>query len=414
MILPPKYRLVFALMLISIAVLLMAGGAWALFTGYGTVLMDAASGMSSDLQHLNDLLILQSAVLSVAIVVSALLAVALIVLHAAEGRMERNSKLISDSLKAFAAGDWTAPPPHIHPGDDLDEVAAAVAGLAESMRVRGRAETDGKEAEEIKTRFLEIISHQLRTPLTAVRWNLESLLRGEQGDLKRKQEEVLRITDKNYQNILVMLSDWIEALEVERGLLQLNPESLDVTATLKSIESEFKSQARLKDLKLRLDIAKGLTDVHADRLKFHYIFSKLLHNALTYTPEGGRVTLRARPEGEFVRFEVQDSGVGIPPDEQPDIFKKFFRASNAALMQPYASGVGLFVAKTLIDAHGGSISFASEEGRGTVFSFTLPVSQKPRTAPHADAPAARRARRPAVPSRDGRGNAGSRPARKKS
>lgn len=402
MILPPKYRLAFALMLTGIAVLMLASGAWALFLAYGDVLTDAASGASSELSHLNDIYILQSAVLAVAVVVSAFLSIALVALYAAERRIERNAKLIADGLKAYALGDWSQVP-HVHPGDALDEVAEAAAGLAAAMQTRGRLDAGSKEAEEIKTRFLEIISHQLRTPLTAVRWNLESLLRGEEGDLNRKQSEVLRITDKNYQNILVMLSDWIEALEVERGLLQLNPESIDVAPFLKAVAAEFKSQANLKDLTLRLEIAKGLPDVYADRLKFHYILSKLAHNAISYTSEGGRVTLRAKAEGKMVRFEVEDSGVGIPVSEQREIFKKFFRASNAALMQPYASGVGLFVAKTLIDAHGGAIGFRSEEGRGTTFTFSLPVSDSSRPKPPSyDAPAARRPRRPAVPSRNGR------------
>jgi signal transduction histidine kinase len=123
---------------------------------------------------------------------------------------------------------------------------------------------------------------------------------------------------------------------------------------------------------------------------------------LSYTNEGGRVALRVKAEGRMVRFEIEDSGVGIPPDEQPNIFKKFFRASNASLMQPYASGVGLFVTETLIDAHGGAISFTSVEGHGTTFTFTLPVSAIARPSPDAATPAPRRTRRPPVPSRSGR------------
>jgi len=398
MILPPKHRFGFVLMLIGIAALLMVGGAWAVFNGYGFVLVDAASGATDDFRHLNDLFVLQSATLSVAAVASAFLAIALVALYLTRQRLERNAARIEESLKAFAAGDWEHPP-HVHPGDVLDEVAAAAARLAKAMHAKTHAAGPGDEAEEIKTRFMEIISHQLRTPLTAVRWNIESLLRGEEGALNRKQTEILRITDKNYQNLLVMLSDWIEALEVERGLLRLNPEPLEVAEFLKSIDAEFKSQAHFKDISFRLTLARGLPMVYADRLKLHYVFSKLLHNAMSYTAEGGRVALRARLDGAMVRFEIEDSGVGIPPEEQANIFKKFFRASNAALMQPNASGVGLFVAKTLVEAHGGTIAFSSVEGRGTVFTFTLPASQTPRTASHAPASAARSRRRPAVPSR---------------
>lgn len=400
MILPPKRRLGFILLLIGAAALLVAGGSWAVFAGYGYVLVNAASG-AAVIQQLNDLLVLQSATLSVAAAVSALLAIALAILYLTERRIAHNAGKIVESLKAFAAGDWNHPP-RVRVGDVLDEVAAAAGRLADVMRTKGRQAAPSDEAEEIKTRFLEIISHQLRTPLTAVRWNFESLLRGEEGPLNRKQTEILRITDKNYQNILVMLSDWIEALEVERGLLQLNPESIDVGASLKVLAEEFKNQAQLKKIVFRLEVEKGLPSVYADKLKFHFILSKLLHNAMSYSAEDGHVTLRAGLADRMIRFEVEDGGVGIPPEEQPRIFKKFFRASNAALMQPSASGVGLFVAKTLVEAHGGTIAFSSVEGRGTVFSFTLPVSQAPRLEPHATAPTPRRPRRPAVPSRSRR------------
>ncbi len=405
MVLPGKQRAGFVLMLVGIAALMVAGGAWALFAGYGFVLLDAAAGAVSEVRHLNDLFFLQNATWLLSAFVTVLLSVALVIQFLTERRRERNVAEIVAALKAYAAGDWSRAP-HVHDGDVEDDVAKAAAALAKAVRAKSAADAGPRsEAEEIKSRFLEIISHQLRTPLTAVRWNIESLLRGEVGDLTKRQEEVLRITDKNYQNILVMISDWVEALEVERGLLRLNPEPIDPEAFIDSIAIEFKSQAKLKKLAFRISIAEGLPMVYADKLKLHYVFSKFLHNAMSYTHEGGRVSLRAERDGNFVRFEVHDSGVGIPPDEQRKIFSKFFRASNANLMQPNASGVGLFVTRNLVEAHGGKVGFSSVEGRGTVFHFTLPVSETPK--PERDAQPRkpskpRRARKPAVPGRSGR------------
>lgn len=405
MILPAKYRIGFVLVLIGIAALMLSVCAWIAYGGYGFVIVDAAAGASGELRHLQDLLTLQSAILSVAAIAAAFMAISLVVLAFADRRITRNAEALAASLKAYAAGDWEKTP-HVHRGDALDEVAEAATALSRAVRGREtRALHAGGEAEGIKSRFLEIISHQLRSPLTAIRWNIESLLRGEEGDLNRRQEEVLRITDKNYQNVLVMLSDWVEALEVERGLLKLNPEPIDPEAFLQSVIEEFKSQAKLKRLLFRVSIAKGMPQIFVDKLKLHYIFSKLLHNAMSYTAERGRVTLRARQDGRFVAFEIEDSGVGIPPDEQPNIFKKFFRASNAALMEPNASGVGLFVTKTLVEAHGGEIGFTSVEGRGTVFAFKLPVSETPKPLPHAKPAASRRSRRPALPGRGRRRSA---------
>ncbi|MEK7545921.1 MAG: HAMP domain-containing sensor histidine kinase [Patescibacteria group bacterium] len=402
MLIPGRQRAGFVLMLIGIAALLVSGGAWALFAGYGFVLFDAATGAASDVRHLNDLFFLQNATWLLSAIVAFFLCVALVVLHATERRRERNVAEIVASLRDYAAGDWSRSP-HIHDGDVDDVIAKAVLALAKSERAKSAASAAPlSEIEEVKTRFLEIISHQLRTPLTAVRWNIESLLRGEVGELTRRQEEVLRITDKNYQNILVMISDWVEALEVERGLLHLNPEPVDVDAFIAALALEFKSQAKLKKLSFRASVVRDMPMVYADKLKLHYVFSKFLHNAMSYTHEGGRVELRAMRDGDYARFEVQDSGVGIPPDEQREIFQKFFRASNANLMQPNASGVGLFVTKTFVEAHGGTVGFSSVEGRGTVFHFTLPVSETPKAKKNAADPRPRRARKPAVPGRSGR------------
>jgi len=402
MVLPGRQRAGFVLMLVGIAALLVSGGAWALFAGYGFVLLDAATGATTEMRHLNDLFILQNATWLLAALVAVFLCAALVILFLTERRRDRNVAEILAALKAYAEGDWSRVP-HVHDGDVGDDIAKAVAALGKSRRSAMKAEAGPRsEAEEIKSRFLEIISHQLRTPLTAVRWNIESLLRGEVGDLSKRQEEVLRITDKNYQNILVMISDWVEALEVEKGLLHLNPEPIDVAEFIESLGHEFKSQAKLKKLALRVTVAGELPMIYADKLKLHYVFSKFLHNAMSYTHEGGRVALRAARDGNFVRFEVQDSGVGIPPDEQQKIFSKFFRASNANLMQPNASGVGLFVTKTLVEAHGGSVGFSSVEGRGTVFHFTMPVSQTPQKTKNDAPPPRSRARKPAVPGRSGR------------
>ena len=370
--LPGKYRIGFSILLIVFALLSLAAGAWVFMSGFEYVVLRAATGAVNDAAHLADLLTMEQAALVFTVVIGVVLLTAFAAALTSHEKLLDNERELVRRLKAVADGHLD-PVTDIHPGDELADAAAAVDALVSRLRSRHTFEEAG-EAEEMKTRFLEIISHQLRTPLTAVRWNIEALVNGDLGPLKKRQQDMLRITSRNYQGILSMLSDWVEALEVERGLLQLNPEPLVIADLLKSVGTEFRSQARLKRLAFRVSAARDLPRIVADKLKLHYVFSKLLHNAMSYTAEGGRVTLRARMDGRFVRFDVEDSGVGIPPDEQPDIFKKFFRASNAALMQPNASGVGLFVVKTLVEAHGGAISFDSEEGSGTTFTFTVPAT----------------------------------------
>lgn len=316
----------------------------------------------------------QKVALAASLALLALALSGLVVLIGSEWTHRRDAEELLRHLEAFRNGDWhpIAPPTS---GWELSDIAAALNRLAEARRAG--APYGESDAEEVKTKFLEIISHQLRTPLTAVRWNLEALLRGELGPVNRRQEDMLRITNKNYQNILVMLSDWVEALEIERGLLQLNFEPVDLGELLEGLLVDIRAEAKLKELAVRASVARALPKVMGDKLKLRYVLLKLLHNAIAYTPEGGRVTIRLRSEGGRVHVEVRDTGVGIPQEEQPRIFKKFFRASNAALMQPNASGVGLFVTKVLVEAHAGAIGFESAEGKGTAFFFSLPVRQEP-------------------------------------
>ncbi len=371
--LPGKYRAGFAMLAAGTALLLLAAGAWAFFVAYNLALVQAAGGQLGETAHLNTLLLLQKSALLVVALVTALIAIALVAFWSSLEAVRANERELTHQLKAFARGQWEHSR-RFAPGDELGDLARAANDLADGMRrnmAAGKISESG--VEDVKSRFLEIISHQLRTPLTAVRWNLEALVNGDLGPMKKRQSDLLRITSKNYQGILAMLSDWVEALEVERGLLQLNLVPVDLDDFMHTIIGEFRLQAKLKRLQFTASVPRRLPRTVADKLKLRYILTKLLSNAMSYTPERGHVTLTVKQEQKWLRFEVADDGVGIPYSEQPEIFKKFFRASNATLMQPNASGVGLFVTKILVEAHGGKIDFESEEGKGARFWFTLPL-----------------------------------------
>jgi len=372
MTIPGKYRPGFAILAVASAALLLIVGSWAFFAAFNQAVLRAALGLVSADGHLQDLLAVGRTALGLVIVAGSLLALALAALWTSrETERVRTDDLIRQ-LRRFIEGDWRESG-HRPSGDELDEVALAADDLARRMRGRPDGNGTGGEVEEIKTRFLEIISHQLRTPLTAVRWNLEALLKGDMGPLTKRQQDMLRITSENYQGILAMLSDWVEALEVERGLLQLNPEPVDLRAFMLGVSDDFKELAKLKRQRFTASLPRSVARVQADKLKLRFVMGKLLSNAMAYTPEGGRVSLRVRSEDGRARIEVEDTGVGIPYEEQPKIFDKFFRASNAAMMQPNASGVGLFVAKLIVGAHGGTIGFRSEEGKGSAFWILLPL-----------------------------------------
>ncbi len=355
-------------LLIGAGIGVLALGAAIGLTLGGQALLDMTLGTMTPDERIDVLTVIQHMLLAICVVSVMLTSYGLWLLEMESHRAKAAINDLIRQVKGFEEGDWHDDI-HVDAGRDIEALGKEINALAKKHA--GAAESG--DAEEVKSRFLEIISHQLRTPLTAVRWNLEALLKGDLGALKREQANLLRITEKNYHGILAMLADWVEALEVERGLLRLNFAPVDVVEIVASMTPEFRQQASLKRQKLAISVAKDLPLTRADRLKLRFIINKLMSNAMDYTPEDGKVAFRVRKDGEAVRFEVQDSGIGIPDADQREIFKKFFRAGNATMMQPNASGVGLFVTRVLVEAHGGKIDFASTEGKGTTFTFTIPA-----------------------------------------
>jgi len=361
--------------------LTIAGFGYYMLTGRFAALF--ATGEITPVAGIAVMMQLQSSLLMFFAAVILFLLAALGLILQAEAIRRRNAKSLVHWLKHRGC--------EVREGLDLvkpDEGMAEIVKMIESVFPRTDEDAGGSSAhkehvEELKSRFLEIITHQLQTPLTSVRWNLEALLKEELGPLSRKQRDLLSITDKNYEDILIMLSDWVEALDVERGFLRMNMEPLALRKYIDLVVDGFTSQAELKGIKVRVRTSKNLPHARADKSKLIFILKKLIHNAITYTTEEGAVEIQAKREGDYIRVVIKDSGVGIPYEEQQYIFKKFFRASNASLIEPNASGVGLFVTKTLIEAFGGTIGFESEEGRGTSFIFTIPAVEPQTKKKHA-------------------------------
>lgn len=360
--------------LAGIAVLVVGFGGWAYQVGFARLSTLVLIGRFSDFEIATILIQYRNSItLFLLAVVLLLLAVTGTAISAERARRRSMNQLVH----------WMrhrgCPIKEDHVLNLTDESMSELVGMVEDLfpsepSSNGKVMTRKEELEDFKSRFLELITHQLQTPLTSIRWNLEALVSEELGALNQKQKEVLAVTDKNYEGILSMIGDWVEALDVERGFLRMNMEALDTERYIDLVVEDHHHQADLKKIKVSKKVSKGLPMVRADKAKLLFVLKKLLHNALTYTREGGSVEIRARKTGDFVRFEVQDSGVGIPYEEQQSIFNKFFRASNATLIEPNASGVGLFVTKTLVEAFGGQITFNSEEGEGTTFIFTVPIA----------------------------------------
>lgn len=232
-----------------------------------------------------------------------------------------------------------------------------------------------KEIDHIKSQFINVVSHQLRTPLNSIRWNLEVLLGGDVGNLKKEQGKFLKAIYLNNQNIINIISDLFLALEIEESPISVEKEMVDLDILLNGAIEGFKKSLAIKRIKLNLVKSKKgqIFNVEVDRNKLTQVLTRLIDNAIKYTKEEGEINIKIEKADSQVIISIIDNGIGIPKDEQESLFSKFFRASNASVMYPNASGLGLFISKKIIEAHKGKIWFISQEGKGTTFYISLPM-----------------------------------------
>lgn len=234
-----------------------------------------------------------------------------------------------------------------------------------------------KLIESMKTEFVSIAAHQLRTPLSAIKWTIQMLLDGDIGAITAEQKELLQKTYESNERMILLINDLLNATKIEEGDFSFNLKPLQLEEIINIVIKNTKDFLDRKKINLKFEkLATPLSKVLIDKEKMELAVQNLLENAIKYTLSGGEITIFLKEEGSQLVFKIQDTGVGIPKDQQDRIFTKFFRGSNAIRLETEGSGLGLYTAKNIIMGHNGDIWFESEEGKGTIFYFSLPIVKK--------------------------------------
>jgi signal transduction histidine kinase len=236
--------------------------------------------------------------------------------------------------------------------------------------------TREKLSDKMKSEFVTLAAHQLRTPISGVKWSLQTLLDGDFGDLNEGQKRVVEEAFKTNNKVINLINDLLNVAEIEEGRYLNKVVLYDVSEVILSVIEDYKTEAEKKKVKINFTPPKeALPKVMLDVEKIKIVVSNLVDNAVRYNLEGGEINISVKNYEKEIEVKIEDTGLGVPMKEQEKMFTKFFRSSNIRKVDTEGTGLGLYIVKNIIEAHEGKIWFDSEENRGTAFYFTLPVKK---------------------------------------
>ncbi len=235
--------------------------------------------------------------------------------------------------------------------------------------------TKEKMVEQMKNEFVSIVAHQLRTPISSIKWTLKMFLEESFGRTTKEQKKYLKKIYTVNEKMVELINDLLNIAKIEEGRYVYKPVSTNLGRLIDSTIEQFKEKAEAKNIKISFNNLEKNAKVVVDPEKIKLVLQNLIDNAIKYNHEEGKVMIALKKEEDNLLVSVKDTGMGIPTNQQKRIFTKFFRAANVMKTDAEGSGLGLYINKELIEAHGGKIWFESVEKKGSSFYFSLPLQK---------------------------------------
>ena len=249
------------------------------------------------------------------------------------------------------------------------------ARVEEATKKLRRANEKLRQLDETKDDFISMASHQLRTPLTSVKGYISMVLEGDGGKISHKQREMLGQAFFSSQRMVYLIADLLNVSRLKTGKFIIESTPVNLASMVKEELSQLQETAASRPLTLTYDQPKKFPDLMLDDTKTRQVIMNFVDNAIYYTPPGGHINVRLIETKTSIELRVEDDGIGVPKSEQPHLFTKFYRAGNARKARPDGTGLGLFMAKKVVLAQGGSLIFESQEGKGSTFGFIFGKSK---------------------------------------
>ncbi|MDO9399129.1 MAG: ATP-binding protein [bacterium] len=235
--------------------------------------------------------------------------------------------------------------------------------------------TREKAIEKTKSEFISIAAHQLRTPLSAIKWVIKMALDGDVGKLTEEQYELLNKGYLSNERVIRLVNDLLDVSRIEEGKFGFNFKKTYFQEVIDVVISNTESLVLKNHQELTIEKPEKLPQIYLDKERMIMVLQNILSNAIKYTPEYGKIKITIQVDKQFLYVKINDQGVGIPEKDQSKVFSKFFRAANVIKLETDGSGLGLFIAKNIIEEHEGKISFTSKEGIGTEVCFSIPINK---------------------------------------